>query len=55
MRVFKSAGDKPNLRDYYCSHSAKGYYYWHPYDLVVQRISRIEWNIWMPILHNDLP
>ncbi|MBI1387680.1 MAG: radical SAM protein [bacterium] len=29
-------GDKPYLRDYYCSHTAKGYYYWHPYDLVVQ-------------------
>ncbi|MDP8245976.1 MAG: radical SAM protein [Candidatus Hinthialibacter antarcticus] len=28
--------DKPYLRDYYCSHTAKGYYYWHPYDLVVQ-------------------
>lgn len=29
-------GDKPYLRDYYCSHTAKGHYYWHPYDLVVQ-------------------
>ncbi len=29
-------GDKPYLRDYYCSHSAKANYYWHPYDLVVQ-------------------
>ncbi len=29
-------GDKPYLRDYYCSHTAKAKYYWHPYDLVVQ-------------------
>ncbi len=38
MRVLllNPPGDKPYLRDYYCSHSAKGYYYWHPYDLVVQ-------------------
>ncbi|MGC9326350.1 MAG: B12-binding domain-containing radical SAM protein [Candidatus Hinthialibacter sp.] len=38
MRVLllNPPGDKPYLRDYYCSHTAKGYYYWHPYDLVVQ-------------------
>ena len=38
MRVLllNPPGDKPYLRDYYCSHSAKGHYYWHPYDLVVQ-------------------
>ncbi|MEW6237650.1 MAG: radical SAM protein [Candidatus Omnitrophota bacterium] len=38
MRVLllNPPGDKPYLRDYYCSHSAKARYYWHPYDLVVQ-------------------
>jgi len=38
MRVLllNPPGDKPYLRDYYCSHSAKANYYWHPYDLVVQ-------------------
>ncbi|RJP18990.1 MAG: radical SAM protein [Candidatus Omnitrophota bacterium] len=38
MRVLllNPPGDKPYLRDYYCSHSAKAKYYWHPYDLVVQ-------------------
>lgn len=38
MRVLllNPPGDRPYLRDYYCSHTAKGYYYWHPYDLVVQ-------------------
>ncbi len=38
MRVLliNPPGDKPYLRDYYCSHSAKAEYYWHPYDLVVQ-------------------
>lgn len=38
MRVLllNPPGDKPYLRDYYCSHTAKGNYYWHPYDLVVQ-------------------
>jgi len=29
-------GDKLYLRDYYCSHSSKARYYWHPYDLVAQ-------------------
>ncbi|MFH1741405.1 MAG: radical SAM protein [bacterium] len=29
-------GDQPYLRDYYCSHTAKAHYFWHPYDLVVQ-------------------
>ena len=29
-------GDQLYLRDYYCSHSSKASYYWHPYDLVVQ-------------------
>ena len=29
-------GDQPYLRDYYCSHSAKAHYFWHPYDLLVQ-------------------
>lgn len=38
MRVLllNPPGDKPYLRDYYCSHTAKSNYYWHPYDLVVQ-------------------
>ncbi len=38
MRVLllNPPGDKPYLRDYYCSHTAKANYYWHPYDLVVQ-------------------
>ncbi|MDX9754156.1 MAG: radical SAM protein, partial [bacterium] len=38
MRVLllNPPGDKPYLRDYYCSHTAKARYYWHPYDLVVQ-------------------
>ncbi|MBD3266719.1 radical SAM protein [bacterium] len=38
MRVLllNPPGDKPYLRDYYCSHTAKASYYWHPYDLVVQ-------------------
>src|SRR5208283_2675952 len=29
-------GDQLYLRDYYCSHSSKARYYWHPYDLLVQ-------------------
>lgn len=29
-------GDKLYLRDYYCSHTSKARYYWHPYDLLVQ-------------------
>ena len=29
-------GDKLYLRDYYCSHSSKAKYYWHPYDLLAQ-------------------
>ena len=38
MRVLllNPPGDQPYLRDYYCSHSAKACYFWHPYDLVVQ-------------------
>jgi anaerobic magnesium-protoporphyrin IX monomethyl ester cyclase len=27
-------GDQPYLRDYYCSHSSKASYIWHPYDLL---------------------
>ncbi len=27
-------GDLPYLRDYYCSHSSKANYFWHPYDLL---------------------
>jgi hypothetical protein len=29
-------GDLPYLRDYYCSHSSKANYFWHPYDLLAQ-------------------
>ncbi len=38
MRVLllNPPGDRPYLRDYYCSHSAKARYFWHPYDLLVQ-------------------
>ncbi len=38
MRVLllNPPADQPYLRDYYCSHSAKANYFWHPYDLLVQ-------------------
>lgn len=34
--LFNPPGDQPYLRDYYCSHSSKAHYFWHPYDLLVQ-------------------
>jgi len=32
--LFNPPGDRPYLRDYYCSHSSKAHYIWHPYDLL---------------------
>lgn len=34
--LFNPPGEQPYLRDYYCSHSSKARYFWHPYDLLAQ-------------------